>query len=696
MPLEFLLEIGCEELPAQFVDSTLDQLRHRFGQTLTENSLEFDQIATWATPRRLIVHIRGLAALQPPRSETVTGPPYSIAFDASRNPTRAAEGFARKYGLSAEDLVCVDTEKGQYLGFVRRIPGRHSRDILNQEVPAILAALDFPKNMRWEESDFLFVRPIRWLLCLLDGDVLPVTVAGVEASDLTFGHRILENDRVIQVTNFEEYSSSLLNCHIIFDPKQREVKISKELEQTALQHQAQPLADSELLKTVVYLNEHPSVICGSFEPSFLRLPREVLVTVLREHQKYFSVQTSGGELLPKFLAVVDSDELHSDLIRRGHERVLKARLADASFFWDLDRKVTLEERVDKLKGIVFQVKLGSIYEKSRRIAALTGHIARSVKRSDLTESLTLAARLCKTDLTTEMVREFTRLQGIMGGLYAKSQGISDAAADAIYDHYRPVSIEDASPRSVEGAILSLADKLDSVIGAFSIGLVPTGSRDPLSLRRQTLGMVKVLLDKQLGFSFNKVLLRAYSAFKKRADRGFEETRIDFQGFLKDRLKFVFKEQGYRYDEVNAIVEVDFDNPLDCSERLKAISGMRQSPDFYSLVTSFKRIKNIIVKSGIHMAGPFVVNPDLFQQEEERLLHQRIELTEPKVRRAQKSHQYRKAFELMASLRPQVDLFFDKVLVMTDDPSLQKNRLALLGSLLELIMSVADISEIVVS
>ena len=696
MDLELLVEIGCEEIPARYFDSILEQLNLRFSQSLSEFKLPAGQIDILATPRRLILVIHQLASCQPDRTEIITGPPFAQAFENDKTPTRAAEGFARKHHLRVEDLRCMETDKGRYLGFEKKIPGKEAGQILLELLPSILTHLEFPRRMKWEESQFFFGRPIRWLLCLLGGQVLPARLAGLEASNQTYGHRILDSNLRIEVRDFEDYCNQLSKLHVQIDPNARLEKIRGLLQKVAANHQGTVIHDPDLLKTVVYLNEHPSVVCGNFDPSYLRLPREVLITVMREHQKYFSLQDSQGKLLPKFLAVVDSDEVHHSSITLGHERVLRARLADASFFWDADIKISLEDRCEKLKKIIFHEKLGSVYDKTGRIGMLAEFIAKSLKRHDLLEDLRLAAKICKADLTTEMVKEFTNLQGIMGGLYAQAQGISEIVASAIYDHYKPAAAEDSSPRSLVGAILSVSDKLDSVIAAFSIGQVPTGSKDPLALRRQTLGVIKVLLDHRISLSISQVAAKAHSNLKRLPQRNFEETYREFRDFLKDRMKFVFREQGYRYDEINAVVEVDSDNPLECLERLRAIAAMRSSQDFYSLSVSFKRIKNILVKAGLDNNNTLPVDPELFQAEEERNLFRKIESIEPAIRRSRKTHEYQAAFELLASLRPQVDRFFDQVLVMADDKALQKNRLGLLGNLLMIFTDLADISEIVVS
>ena len=690
------MEVGCEEIPARYFSSILEQLRQRFSQSLSESNLHFEQIEIFATPRRLIVVIHQLSSCQPDRTEIITGPPFAVSFENDKKPTRAAEGFARKYNLRMEDLRCIQTDKGQYLGFEKRVPGKEARHILLELLPSTLAELEFPKRMKWEQGQFFFVRPVRWILCLLDGEVLPIHFAGVRASNETHGHRILDKNLSIEVKSFDDYGKQLSRLHVQIDQNQRLDKIKNLLENAALSQQGIVIDDPQLLKTVIYHNEYPSVLCGNFDSSYLQLPPEVLITVMREHQKYFSLQDDQGRLLPKFLAVVDSDEAHHSSITLGHERVLRARLADASFFWDTDIKISLEDRCEKLKKIIFHEKLGTVYDKSQRIGMLAEFIAKLVKRHDLLNDLGLAAKLCKTDLTTEMVKEFTNLQGIMGGLYARSRGINEAVASAIYDHYKPATTEDASPRSLEGAILSVSDKLDSVIAAFSIGQVPTGSKDPLALRRQTLGVIKVLLDHRISLSMSKVARKVYSTLRRFPQRSFEETYREFRDFVKDRLKFVFREQGYRYDEINAIVEVDSDNPLECLERLRAIAAMRSSQDFYSLSVSFKRIKNILMKAGLDNNKRLLVDPELFQAEEERNLFRKIESIKPAIRKSRKTHQYQPAFEALASVRPEVDLFFDQVLVMADDKALQRNRLGLLGSLLMIFTDLADISEIVVS
>jgi glycyl-tRNA synthetase beta chain len=694
LPLEFIIEIGCEEIPARYIDSTLSQLHENLAKRFLDCSLAHGAIQGYATPRRLVLVVPELQERQPDRTELVTGPPQSAAFDAAHSPTPAARGFAAKHGLAVDTLKCVQTEKGLYLGFEKRTPGKSALEILSRELPLVLASLSFPKSMRWESSRFSFVRPIRWILCRLGTQVVPFSIAGVTAGSVTYGHRILSQNREINITSFQSYRDELRNHQVQFEPRDRLETIKSALTVEADKVGARLIPDPRLLSLVVNLNEHPSVVCGSFSPDFLRLPREVLVTVMREHQKYFSLVDAEDRLVPRFLAVVDSDGIHAEQIRAGHERVLKARLADAGFFWDVDRKVKLEDRAQQLERVVFQQKLGTMLEKTQRLVTLTGFLGKTLRVKNLDETQQ-AARLCKADLITEMVKEFTDLQGIMGGLYAHAEGLPVAVADAIYEHYRPGTLEDVSPQTLEGAILSIADKLDSVVGAFAIGQVPTGSKDPLALRRQTLGIIKVLLDKQISLSLERIFFKSFALFKRKATRTREETWQDVATFVKDRLRFIFGEQGFRYDEINSVVEKCFDNPYDCLERLRAIASIRSGADFEAVAQGFKRIKNILSKADLEMSTELQpVDLTLFETDEERSLAAAVRSIQPKVKKAVRARTYARAFELMASLRPTIDLFFDKVLVMAEDPKIRANRLNLLRSLLQSFLNIADVSEIV--
>jgi len=694
LTLEFIIEIGCEEIPARYIDTTLSQLREHLEKRLQENSLGYGAIHCYATPRRLVLVAPALDERQVDRTELVTGPPQSAAFDAANSPTPAARGFAAKHGLTVDELRCVQSERGSYLGFEKRTPGKTALEVLSLELPQVVRSVSFPKSMRWESSRFLFVRPIRWILCRLGDQVVPFSLAGVNAGSVTYGHRVLSKNAEVEVNSFESYRDNLRKYKVQFDTKDRLATIESELAAEASKVGARLIPDPRLLSLVVNLNEYPSVVCGSFSSDFLRLPREVLVTAMREHQKYFSLVGADDRLVPRFLAVVDSDGTHAEQIRAGHERVLKARLADAAFFWDVDLKVKLEDRTQRLDRVVFQQKLGTVLEKTQRLVALTGVLGKTLRVENLDE-IKQAARLCKADLISDMVKEFTDLQGIMGGLYARAEGLPTAVSNAIYEHYRPATLEDSSPQTLGGAILSVADKLDSVVGAFAIGQVPTGSKDPLALRRQTLGLIKVLLDKQISLSLEKVFFKSFTLYKRKATRTPIETWQDVATFVKDRLRFIFAEQGFRYDEINSVVELCFDNPYDCLERLRAIASIRSGADFEAVAQGFKRIKNILSKADLEISADLQpIDLALFESEEERSLAAAVRAIQPKVRNAVRARTYARAFELMASLRPAIDLFFDKVLVMAEDAKVRENRLTLLQSLLQTFLKIADVSEIV--
>ena len=694
MAAEFLLEIGCEEIPARFLPGASQQLKQNIQRILSVHSLGFDRIDAFSTPRRLIVHASGVATTQPARSQVITGPPSAIAFDGEGRPTAAALGFARKNRVGVEALSEVKTKKGSYLAYRKQVPGRNAENILAEEIPNAIKGLELPKSMRWEASQFLFLRPIRWILCLFDGRVVPFQMASVRAGDRTCGHRILAGNREAVVTHFADYRQKLREADVEIDSMKRLHRIQADLAAAALGQGGHLVEDRGLLQTVSHLSEHPSVVCGDFDPGFLKLPAEVLITVMREHQKYFSLRDGEGKLLPKFLAVVDSDQAFSRQIQAGHERVLRARLSDAAFFWDSDLKVSLQDRIGLLKKITYQRNLGTLFDKTLRTKALSQFLVKSIRQPELLAPVQQAAELCKTDLTTEMVREFSNLQGVVGGLYGRVQGMEPAVSEALYDHYLPVASDDPVPRGLAGAIVAVADKLDTLAGAFCLGLVPTGSRDPLGLRRQAMGLIRILLEKELDLSCEGMLGKSYEGVRRFADRSLEETSLIFRNFLKDRMRFLFREQGFRYDEINAVLEVCWDHPVESRKRLGAIAGMRESSDFRSLAISFKRIKNILLKAEVDPQAACVIDPALFTTPEEGLLHGQVVSLDRGISKAIRAGRHETALGKMASLRPAVDSFFDQVLVMDEDPGVRRNRLALLAFLLQAFLKVADVSEMV--
>ena len=683
---ELLIEIGTEEIPAPLLQPAAQQFAQILADALRTERLSAVVKAVMYTPRRIIVALEDIPVRQEDVFDSVTGPAKGVAYDAQGVPTRAAMGFAQKHGVEVSQLKVVQTPKGEYIAVVRRIRGEVTHKLLQRLIPAAIARISFPKTMHWSPDKFRFSRPIRWIVALFGGTVVKFQVADVISSRYTAGHRFLGKAK-IRVSSFEELREQLRADGVLIGAAEREERIKTELASQAEARGGQVLPDPELLKTVVNLNEYPSVISGSIEPRFLALPQEILVTVMREHQKYFSVVTSSGKLLPAFLAVVNLKAANTDLIRAGHERVLRARLADASFFWETDRKVKLADREPRLRNILFQEKLGSYSDKTQRVLALLPRIAEMTKDTELPGDLETAARLSKCDLTTEMVKEFTDLQGVVGGLYAQAENYPDNVWRAVYEQYQPKSSSSPSPSTRAGALLSLADRLDTVCGCFTIGLIPSGSGDPFAVRRQGNGLLKILFDHRLAVSLDSLIGWSLGTYKS-APQGISG---EIKKFLEGRIRFLFEEMGFSYDCINAVLASGFDDPLDALERVRALQAMREETNFLSLASNFKRIVNILAQAGTVPAAP---DPGRMCDPAETALWNTYQQTEPQVEASRRNHDYEAALRSLASMRQAVDEFFDKVLVMAKETDVRNNRLALLSQLSQLFLSVADISQIV--
>jgi glycyl-tRNA synthetase beta chain len=696
-----LFEVGCEEIPAGMLPKAEEELRTNIEKLLAaENLSEGVSVETFSAPRRLVACVGGLLAKQADVEMEVTGPPKSVAYDSVGAPTRAALSFAEKQRVHVNDLYLVQTPKGEYLAAKQIKLGRTAEQILSVVLPRAVHDLSWPKSMTWTGLEGArFIRPIRWIVAVLDGKPLKLTVAGIAAGSNTRGHRFLGSS-AIPVKSFADYEKRLRQNGVIVRPSHRGEKIARELEAQAKRGGYRIHEDASLRKLVAYLNEYPTVIQGDFDPAFLSLPDEILVTVMRDHQKYFAVEKKNGELAPHFLAVINVDKDSKGLIRAGHERVLRARFADAQFFWQADQKCRLADYLPKLERVTYESRLGSYRDKVERIRAIArwlteqwfnlGMLLAHVAEADR------AAELAKCDLATEMVREFTELQGIVGGLYARAQGEPDEIADAVYDHYRPVGLEDPIPRNLTGCAVALADKLDSVVGCFAVGVVPTGSSDPYALRRAALGIVKIILEKKLPVSLSLAVGAAAKALlthkPKRGVTPEQETQI--LDFILDRAKFVFRErEGFGYDEVNAVFRASADDLVDAHKRLVALKAIRKSKNFEPLAVSFKRIRKILEKANIAPGEPRQVNPDLFESPAERELYFAVREAAAKVNAHKRAGKYQEALETIAGLRKVVDQFFDGVMVMADVETVRGNRLALLAELLREFTTVADFSEI---
>ena len=708
---DFLLEIGCEEIPARMIDAASLELRERVDKLLQRERLSAGgEVTCLDTPRRLAVLAAGIPAAQANVTEQLTGPSTSVAFK-NGEPTPAAQAFAKKAGVDVSKLEKVTTPKGEYLAAKITRKGRTAAEVLAELLPREINSIYWPKNMYWRKRGELFARPVRWLVAMLDGEVIPLEFDGVRASNQSRGHRILANCAVSIPRAGEAYVTALRQAKVL-SRSDREQQIRKALDTaTRAIVGARWREDKALLDTVVNLTEWPSVILGSFDREFLELPEEVLVTVMRDHQKYFAVEDANCKLLPHFLAVLNRDGDPQGIIRHGHERVLRARFNDARFFWQTDQKHPLRERTAWLKNVTFQKDLGSYYEKTLRVQRMCSWMCEGLRQNGVAVRPGIvhkAAYLAKTDLTTELVKEFTELQGIVGGLYARVQELDTDMPDAtrqliaqtIYDQYKPQSMEDSVPRTVEGAVLAIADRADSIAGMFALGLQPSGSKDPFALRRQANGIVKTIAEHRLPVQISQMFHDARETYTGSAAEPKFSREIDYpsavRDFFHERLEFYLRDTlGFRYDLVNAVLAADANNVVDVRARADAVADVLEMPEFLAIAAACKRVRNILRQAGekgIKPAPGFGPVPG--SAEEERILAAFIADVAPKVEELRKQKAYKDALVLLSTAREPVDRFFDKVMVMVEDEHIRANRLALLQRLLKEFSTIADFSEIV--
>ena len=695
---EFLFEIGLEEIPARMIAGAEAELGQRVRDLLSRERLlsSGGQITTYSTPRRLAVRVEGLAAAQPDVEEPLTGPSWKVAFP-NDEPGPAALAFAKKAGVEVAALTKVTNPKGEYVGATALRKGRSTPEVLTTELPKEVLALYWAKNMYWRAGKpERFVRPLRWLVALLDSEVIPLEIAGIAAGRESRGHRILHGESPVAIASPAAYSEALRAAFVEPEATTRRHTIRKALDHITRAITETPGArwreDEPLVETVVHLTEWPTVLYGSFEAEYLALPEEVLVTVMRDHQKYFAVEDAQGKLAPHFLTVLNTqvDDEGRAIIRHGNERVLRSRFKDAQFFWETDQKIWLINRAELLKAVTFQKELGSYFwktEENLRVAKNLAGIAAS-KGARLNDSaLFRAVELAKTDLTAELVKEFTELQGIIGGLYARAQDLDDAVADAIYSQYIPASTDDPIPSTIEGQLLGLTDRIQTITAMFSIGNAPTGSKDPFALRRAANAIVKILAESGLPLTLSDLEVAAGS----KGDA--------VSAFLAERLSFYLKDvRGFAYDVVNAILAAGSDDVRDAIARAEALTAVRGSEDFLAISAAFKRIKNILrqaAEKGEVIASAAPDAPSLAMPEERALLAASTELA-AKVADLRKQRNYAAALEAIATLRPDVDAFFEKVMVMDPNPDLRAARLALIQSVLDGFSGIADFSEIVVA
>ena len=708
---DFLLEIGCEEIPARMIAGAQEELQRRVSDLLSRERLAASgTLSCVDTPRRLGVLAPGIPSAQPDLTEQVTGPAVSVAFKDG-HPTPAAHAFARKAGVDVAQLERATTPKGEYLSAKITKRGRSAAEILAELLPKEIASIYLPKNMYWRKPSERFVRPVRWLVAMLDDQVVPLEFGGVRAGNQSRGHRILSDGDVTISRAGAAYVKTLRGARVL-GRAEREQQIRKALDAaTRTVHGARWREDKSLLETVVNLTEWPSVILGSFDPEFLELPEEVLVTVMRDHQKYFAVEDAKHKLLPHFLAVLNTDGDPAGLIRHGNERVLRARFNDARFFWQTDQKHPLRERISWLKNVTFQKDLGSYYEKTLRVQRLCSWLCEIVRQSEMQVRpgvVHKAACLAKTDLTTELVKEFTELQGIVGGLYARVQtldrGMPDATrqliAQTIYDQYKPQSAEDSVPRTVEGAVLSIGDKAETIAGMFALGLQPTGSKDPFALRRQANGIVRTIAEHKLPIGIAQLFQLARETYRDSPAENKFAREIQYEEaireFFRERIEFYLRDHlGYKYDVVNAVLAAGADDVVDAVARAEAVKSVLHMPEFVAIAVASKRVRNILKQAGekkLRIAPQFEFLAEATH--EEKSLAAYVERNAPRIESFREAKEYTAALHLLSTARETVDTFFDKVMVMVDDDHLRANRLALLQELLKAFSTIADFSEIV--
>ncbi len=688
MSEELLLEIGTEEIPAAFMPDALATLKTLMENELQARRIAFKEITTCGTPRRLVLMAAGVAPAQTDLRIQKTGPAKSAAFDKDGNPTKAAEGFAKGQGVAVGALTVVTTEKGEYVCAERHEKGVPTLRLLPELLPRVIAQLPFPKSMRWKDLDVRFARPIHWILALFSGSVVPFAYGNIQSGSTTCGHRFMA-PAPAPVTGIAGYLDLMKKVFVVVDPEQRKKTIVEKLRGLAKKAGGRPDEDQKLLDEVSFLIESPFPVLCSFEQEFLKLPVEVLITTMKKHQKYFPVLDAQDRPLNYFIAVNNTDSTSPQTVISGHERVLRARLADARFFYTEDQKKSLSTLTESLRNVVFQAKLGTSYEKVMRFKALAAHITEALNNPSLTAKVERAAYLCKADLVSEMVGEFPELQGIMGREYARIAGEPEIVAQAIFEHYLPRFAGDDLPASDAGAIVSISDKLDTIAGCFGIGLVPTGTADPYALRRQCLGIINIILNKKYTLSLADLICTAVAGLRDKITRPAGDICSDVLGFFSGRLANLLTSQGYSYDVVDAILARGVDNLTDIANRVAALQQMKKDPAFESLAVSFKRVVNIL-RAAQPGAG---INPACFEHAAEKSLYQKYLAIRDRVRELMAQREYLQALQLIATLRETVDTFFDKVLVMAEDLKVRQNRLALIHEVNSLFTAFADFSKI---
>lgn len=691
MAKDLLFELGTEEIPARFMAPALKQMKDLSEAGLKELRLNYTSVNVYGTPRRLALLVNGLAEHQPDLTEEVKGPSIKAAYDGDGNPTKAVLGFARGQGVQVEDLVVKETPAGKYVFASKRNPGQPAETVLPEMLTNIIHKLYFPKPMRWGDSDLKFARPIRWIVALFGTEVLDVTIGDIKADRFSRSHRFLGSG-VVELASAQEYITKLNENYCFVDQEERKELIWEQITAVAAENGGKVYKDEKLLEEVTQLLEYPTALCGGFEEKYLALPQEVLITPMREHQRYFPVFKEDGTLLPKFITVRNGLAEHIEIVTAGNEKVLRARLADAEFFYTEDLKKNLADNVAKLETIVFHEKLGTLANKVKRIEKLAHFIGTQLGFSpEELQATSRTAFLAKADLVSNVVYEFPELQGIMGEYYARHAGEEESVAVAIREHYLPRFAGDEVPATKVGMAVSMADKMDSIVGFFGMDIQPTGSQDPYALRRQALGIVHTILERDLTISLKAMVEKSYQLLSEQVDflNSQEKTREDLLAFFQQRMENVLSDSGVRYDVINAVLVGQLDNLGEAKQKAVALSAFRETEEFRQLITGYKRAANL-AKNAVHSR----VREDLFSDPAENRLYQEFQKVKKDADSYVQSKDYQKALGMIGELRTVIDDFFTAVMVMVEDEKIKENRLALLKQIADYVKDIADLSQLV--
>jgi glycyl-tRNA synthetase beta chain len=684
---ELLLEIGTEEIPAGFIPEALGDLEVLAKKELEVNRIDFNGMKTLGTPRRLVLVIESVSENQRDEETKKIGPSKQAAFDEKGNPTKAALGFAKSQAVPVESLTLVQTDKGEYVSAVKKEMGRPTLEILSSILPKWVLSIPFQKSMRWADVSIRFARPIHWILALFGGEVVPFEVGNIQSGNRTYGHRFMHSGP-IPIKDFQSYLQKTKEAFVIVDPVERKKKIEDEMIREGAKVSGRILKDEELLNEVNFLVEYPVALCGIFDSKFLSLPREILIHSMKEHQRYFPLVDDHGVLLPHFVCISNIHPKKQEVVVKGNEKVLRARLSDAAFFFEDDLKVPLDQRVEQLKKVVFQAKLGTSYEKVMRFKQLALWMTERIDPK-LREMVDRTSLLCKADLVTGMVGEFPKLQGIVGREYARLSKERPEVTEAIYEHYLPGFAGDRLPSSPIGDMVSIADKMDTIVGCFGVGLVPTGTADPFGLRRQALGIIRIVLEKKYPISLRGLIEESQRQLKEKMERPVEQVKEEVLEFLRVRYQNFLLDKGYPFDVTEAVISNSFDELVDIQHRIDALRTAREWKDFGSIVIGFKRAMNILKGFTTTME----ITPSLFSESVEKNLYQSFLKARENINRLLSRKDYENALLEMTQMKKPIDEFFDGVMVMVENEAIRINRLALLDEIGKLFLRIADFSKL---